>query len=322
MPETTEAAPSALLVVVADDAGIDIARNRGIVDAIVRGVVGAVSVLANGAAVEDLAARIGALPSHLRPEIGLHLNLTEGPALAGPADDLTDPAGVFRGDKQAFWTRALAGDVPHEAVHAEALAQIARLVELGLAPTRVDGHQHVHALPGVRDGLAHALDETPSIRWVRLGRPVSATHDKHADFPRIPAERVARPWVSVMESGRVAQAALGTLHDECGVLRAGRREPDVFAGADLVAECTAESLAREIDAAVRLAHMIAPDGGVIEMMTHPGECDFDSVEFSADEARETETSTICADQLRELLAGLGVRLGRFADAAPRESHDA
>ncbi len=321
MTDTNEASvPESLLVVVADDAGIDIARNRGIVDGIVQGVIGGVSVLADGAAIADFVARLGALPERLQPEVGLHLNLTEGIALAGPSDGLTDASGTFIGGKRGFWERAIAGGIDAAAVHAEVLAQIAQLETLGLSPVRIDGHQHVHVLPGVRDGLARALDETPSIRWVRLGRPVVAAHERFADFPRIPNSRVARPWARLCDDDRHAQAALGTLHDECGALRAsGRRSADVFAGGDLLEDCTRDSITREIEAAVRLARTLAPDGGVIELMTHPGDCDVNSVEFSASPARKEERDTLCGDGLRELLGRLGARLGRFEDAASRET---
>jgi predicted glycoside hydrolase/deacetylase ChbG (UPF0249 family) len=318
LPDDRDVRLTPLLVVVADDGGVDVARNRGIVDGIVQGVVSSVSVLANGEAVEDLAARIGALPARLRPDIGLHLNLTEGLALAGAADGLTDAAGRFIHGKRGLWEHAVCDGVDVDAVCAEALAQIARLDALGLSPMRVDGHQHVHVLPGIRDGLARALAEVPTITWVRLGRPVVAAHELFAGFPRIPPTRVARPWASIAADGRFAQAALGTMHDECGVLRArGRRSPDVFAGADLVAECSRHSMTRELEAAARLIRSLAPDGGVIELMTHPGECDFESVDFSAKAARELEHETLCSEGLRELLGELNVRLGRFRDATPR-----
>jgi len=314
---------SPLLVVVADDAGVDIARNRGIIDGIVEGVIGGISVLAGGAAVEDLAARVGALPEGLRPEIGLHLNLSEGKSLAGHLEGLTDESGLFFSGKFALWERAIAGGIDADAVYAEALAQVARLEELELSPNRVDGHQHVHVLPGVRDGLTRALDETPSIRWVRLGRPVVAKHEVFAEFPRIPPSRVARPWVSLSDDGRHAQAALGTLHDECAMLRGTtRRTANVFAGGDLTADCTRESMTREIEAAVRLARSVSTDGGIIELMTHPGECDFESVDFSAAPARRAERDTLCGGALRELLERLDVRLGRFADAESRRGDDA
>lgn len=306
-----EGRPSPLLVVVADDGGIDVARNRGIVDAVRRGIVRAVSVLACGEALDDLAARLRGLGPELRPEIGLHLCLTEGEAVAGALPGLTDAAGRFTCRKRAFWERALSEGVDADAVAREACAQIERLHAIGLSPARVDGHQHVHLLPGVRDGLSRALDDHPEIRWVRLGSPVVAGHTRQATFPRLAASRVATAWEQAQSGGHVAQAAFGTLRDEArGLLRGGRRSADVFAGLDLLVETTPAALRRELTAAVRAA-----PHGIIELMTHPGDCEEDSVPFSADPSRSEERDTLCGGALRGLLTELGLRLGGFADAA-------
>jgi predicted glycoside hydrolase/deacetylase ChbG (UPF0249 family) len=305
--------PPPLLVVVADDGGIDVARNRGIVDAVRRGIVRAVSVLARGEALDDLVDRLRDLDEHQLPEIGLHLCLTEGPASAGPAPGLTDASGAFTCSKRALWERALAGDVPADAVRREALAQLERLDAAGLPPTRVDGHQHVHLLPGVRDGLADALDAAPAVRWVRLGAPVVAAHARQATFPRLPPARVGTGWEQAHAAGHVAQAAYGTLADEArDLLRSGRRSADAFGGLDLVVEPTTAVLRRELEAALRTA-----PHGVIELMTHPGECEEGSVPFSADPARSAEREALCGEGLPELLDELGLRLGRFADAESR-----
>ena len=307
-----------LLVVVADDGGVDVERNRGIVDAIERGIVRGVSVLACGDALDDLVARLADLDDAQRPEIGLHLCLTEGAAAAGPAPGISDASGNFVCRKRAFWERALAGDVPAASVRAEALAQIQRLRDVGLAPTRVDGHQHVHLLPGVRQGLARALDETPQIRWVRLGVPVVAAHARQATFPRLAPGRVASAWEHARGAGHVAQAAFGTLRDEASALLGrGRLSADVFAGLDLLVEPTPDVLRRELVAAVRAA-----PHGVIELMTHPGDCAEGSVPFSADPARSAERDALCGEALRRLVAELGIVLGRFADAAPPEACEA
>ena len=305
--------PPPFLVVVADDGGVDVARNRGIVDAVRRGLVRAVSVLACGEALEDLAARLRDVDGDERPEVGLHLCLTEGAAAAGPAAGLTDASGRFVCNKRALWERALAGDVPAEAVQSESRAQIARLAAAGLPPVRVDGHQHVHLLPGVRDGLAAALDEVPAIRWVRLGAPVLAAHGRQATFPRLPAGRVADDLAQAHARGHVAQAAFGTLRRECArLLSTGRRSADALAGLDLVTAPNPAALRREIEAAVRTA-----PHGVIELMTHPGDCEDESVPFSADPARSAEKDALCGATLRDLLAELGVLHGAFADAERR-----
>ncbi len=309
------APPQPLLVVVADDGGVDAARNRGIALAAARGVVRAVSVLAGAPATADLVARLRDLEPAARPEIGLHLCLTEGYALAGPAAGLTDAAGRFLGDKPGFWERALAGDVPAAAVQRETTAQLARLAELGLHVSSLDGHQHVHVLPGVREGVAAALRDASHVRWVRLGTPVVAAGSVPAAFPRLPAARVASRWRALHDAGRVAQAALGTLHDECAcLLGGGRRAASAFAGADLLAASTCEALERELRAAAALA-----PGGVIELMTHPGDCARDSVRFSAQPSRSAERDQLCGDDLPRILRDLGIRLGRFSDADVEES---
>jgi predicted glycoside hydrolase/deacetylase ChbG (UPF0249 family) len=322
-------APPPLLVVVADDAGVDVPRNRGIVDAIHRGVVRAVSVLAVGRALDDLVRRLDALPSAMRPDVGLHLALTEGLAVAGPAEGLTDARGRLLGDKRRFWRAALAGDVRPDAVRREVEAQLDRLAAVGLAATRVDGHQHVHALPGVREGLAAALAGRPEVRHVRLGRPLAAPHDRRAVWPRLARRRVTPPWRGVDREGHRAQAALGTLFDEARpALVAGRGSADVLAGIDLVAGYSADDLVAELRAArdalasVARAPGAVVDGApgavrrwasVVELMTHPGLCDGASTRFSSLDARRIERDALCDDALPGRIAALGFRAGRFAD---------
>ena len=88
-------------------------------------------------------------------EFGLHLNLTAGAPLtalmglaAGGA--LPPAAEVFKA--------ALLGRLPLDAVRAEIAAQLDAFEQhMGRAPDFVDGHQHVHALPGVRVALLQEL---------------------------------------------------------------------------------------------------------------------------------------------------------------------
>ena len=54
--------------------------------------------------------------------------------------------------------RALAGRIDRSEVGAEITRQLRRFEEVtGAAPDLIDGHHHVHALPGVRDAVAAAL---------------------------------------------------------------------------------------------------------------------------------------------------------------------
>ncbi|XP_060050537.1 carbohydrate deacetylase isoform X2 [Erinaceus europaeus] len=141
------ARPRVRLVVTADDFGYCPRRDEGIVEAFLAGAVTSVSLLVNGAAAESAAE----LARRHRIPTGLHANLSEGrpvgPARYGPSS-LLSPDGFFRG-KMGFREAVAAGDVALSQVREELEAQLRRFRELvGRDPTHVDGHQHVHVLPG------------------------------------------------------------------------------------------------------------------------------------------------------------------------------
>lgn len=90
--------------------------------------------------------------------IGLHINLTVGAPL-GPMPRFA-PSGEFEGLLRLI---ALIGAVqaPYEEIRSEINRQIdAFYGAIGAAPDAVDGHQHVHALPGIRRVLIKALNES------------------------------------------------------------------------------------------------------------------------------------------------------------------
>ncbi len=298
--------PGCRVVFVADDGGVDEARNRGIVTACREGLVGAVSVLANGDAVEDLRDRLFELPQDRRPGVGLHLNLTEGRALLVPIAGLTDGGRTFVGGKEAIWHRAFAGGIDPVAVRREASAQIARLRSLGLEPTHADGHQHVHLLPGVRDGLAMALDRVPGVRYVRAARPIVPDGENPVSWPRLAIAQLADDWVAADSSGRAPEAAFGSLVAEADRLVAGRRRAaDAMVGLDLLRGWFAA------DAVDRIRLAQTRGARLIEFMCHPGDCTAGSAPFSSCADRERERDALCGAALTDGLAALGVTAGRF-----------
>uniref|UniRef100_A0A338P6V2 Carbohydrate deacetylase n=1 Tax=Mus musculus TaxID=10090 RepID=A0A338P6V2_MOUSE len=158
--------PRVRLVVTADDFGYCPRRDEGIVEAFLAGTVTSVSLLVNGTAAESAAelARRHSIPT------GLHANLSEGRPV-GPArhnaSSLLSPEGFFLG-KMGFREALAAGDVALPQVREELEAQLSRFRELlGRSPTHVDGHQHVHVLPGVCQVFAEAL-QAYGVRFTRL----------------------------------------------------------------------------------------------------------------------------------------------------------
>ena len=129
----------------ADDAGFHADQDAAILRCAGAGLVRAATVVANG----PTAAAFVAVAAGAGLDLGLHVNLTEGEALAGPHRTLTDAAGRFPG-KAVAWRRACEGRLDPGEVRREVVAQWERVRELGGEPTHVDGHNHAHLFPAVR----------------------------------------------------------------------------------------------------------------------------------------------------------------------------
>ncbi|MBI4576892.1 MAG: ChbG/HpnK family deacetylase, partial [Planctomycetes bacterium] len=112
------------------------------------GVLTSASLVACGATAE------GALALARRnPElgIGVHLTLVGERALLPHArlSHLTDGEGRLPRGHGEFARRFLTGGIPLAEVEAELEAQVGRVRDSGIRPTHLDGHQHLHLLPGV-----------------------------------------------------------------------------------------------------------------------------------------------------------------------------
>jgi len=156
------------LMLCADDFG----QSPGISSAIAQlahaGRLSATACLTNGAHWRSQAGVLRALPRAVQR--GLHVNLTEGAPLSPELRRVwtrfpTLPALIV----QAHLRR-----LPQAAIAAEFEAQRAAFSEAaGQAPDFIDGHQHVHHLPGVRDVLLAALGRMAAPPAVRsTARPL------------------------------------------------------------------------------------------------------------------------------------------------------
>ncbi|XP_008064924.1 carbohydrate deacetylase isoform X2 [Carlito syrichta] len=292
------AGPRVRLVVTADDFGYCPRRDEGIVEAFLAGTVTSVSLLVNGAASASAAelARRHNIPT------GLHANLSEGrpvgPARHG-ASSLVSPKGFFLG-KMGFREAVAAGDVALPQVREELEAQLNCFLELlGKAPTHVDGHQHVHVLPGVCQVFAEAL-QAYGVRFTRLPleRGVGSC---------MWLEAAARAFACAVE--RDARAAVGPF--SCH----GLRWTDAFVGLStcgrhMSAHCVLGALARVLED--------IPTGRALtaELMAHPGYpsvppeggCGEGPDAFSCSWERLHELRVLTAPMLRARLAQDGVQL--------------
>lgn len=141
-----------LLIVNADDFGLNDAANDGIIQAHAAGTVTSTTLMVNGRAAERAAALAA---EHPELGVGLHFNLTWGHPVSSPAavSSLVGGDGMFM-PREALARRLLTGRVRREQVCAELRAQLNRMAELGLQPTHIDSHQHVHGFGPVFSAIA------------------------------------------------------------------------------------------------------------------------------------------------------------------------
>ncbi|XP_032953580.1 carbohydrate deacetylase isoform X2 [Rhinolophus ferrumequinum] len=244
--------PRVRLVVTADDFGYCPRRDEGIVEAFLAGAVTSVSLLVNGAAAESAAelARRHQIPT------GLHANLSEGRPVGSArhgASSLLSPEGFFLG-KMGFREAVAAGDVALPQVREELEAQLGRFRELlGRNPTHVDGHQHVHVLPGVCQVFAEVL-QAHGVRFTRLPLERGVGGCTWLEAP-------ARAFACSVE--RDARAAVGPFSGR------GLRWTDAFVG---LSTCGRHMSAHRVSGALARALEGTPTGHFLtaELMAHPG----------------------------------------------------
>ena len=140
------------LAVNADDFGFARDVNLGIVEAHVRGILTATTLMANGKEFEHA---VALARQHSTLDIGCHLVLVQGESLA-TGNPL--PSSI-RDLTLAVFTRKVK---PYE----ELKAQVERIVSAGLKPTHLDTHKHTHLLPPVLDAVTR-LSEEFAVPWVR-----------------------------------------------------------------------------------------------------------------------------------------------------------
>jgi chitin disaccharide deacetylase len=142
------------VVLCADDFGLTEGVSRGILDLARRGRLSATSVMSHRPWWRILALDLAGVDRSLG--VGLHLTLSLGQPL-GKMRQFA-PHGVFPSFADVL-RRSLLRQLPADEIGQEIDHQLSAFqAGLGRPPDFVDGHQHVHVLPGVREPLLAALE--------------------------------------------------------------------------------------------------------------------------------------------------------------------
>ncbi len=200
------------LVVCADDVGLDPGITDGALEAWRDGIVTDLSLLV---ARDDWGRTAAALKDAGVADVGVHLTLCEGRPVLPPHDvpTLVHHRGRLAPSGKRLLARYLRGGVKPGEVRREWLAQVRRAQGAGFRVTHLDGHKHLHLLPGLF-GVALDVLQTCGVRGMRLPR-------EGGEGPR-PGVRGLLRGLSRAPAGRLGRGGVVTTDAVRGIGRAGR----------------------------------------------------------------------------------------------------
>jgi chitin disaccharide deacetylase len=281
------------LIVNADDLCWTPGVNRGIVEAFRNGIVTSTSLLANGAAFAD---GVTAARSARGLGVGVHLNLSDGAPVADreTVTSLLNDEGVFAGGPESLLLRRASRGLVLREVEAEWEAQIEKARDAGIEPTHLDGHKHVHMLPGLFE-IALRLAKRHGIGAIRVSLEASSLR------AALSAGEKQRAGV-VMKQGVQARGLKLLARDaRKQAARAGIATADYFCGIAQTGELTREGVTQFLKS--------LPEG-TTELMCHPGYAD-EALQQSAtrlQDSRQAELEILTDMGIRNLVASQGIRL--------------
>ncbi|MFY8112947.1 MAG: ChbG/HpnK family deacetylase [Rhabdaerophilum sp.] len=273
------------LVLCADDYAMTPAVSRGILALLETGRITATGAMTNRPSWPEAAPALRAFAG--KADLGVHLSLTCGEALTAGEGWTASRA---QPKLPALLARAVAGALPLDAIMREIEAQLDAFEQaMGMCPDFIDGHQHVHALPGIRRALLAVL---------------ARRYPGREPWIRDPGDRLA----AIRARGRFARKArlLALLAGPFGrrMAEAGFRLNQGFAG------YSAFDPAGDYGGDFA-SYLVAP-GPAHLVMCHPGEVD-DALRTldPATESRLTELAFFRSDRFSETCAAAGMRLARM-----------
>jgi predicted glycoside hydrolase/deacetylase ChbG (UPF0249 family) len=281
------------LIVNADDLGWTDGVNRGIVEAFRNGIVTSTSLLANGAA---FAGGVAAAKSAHGLGVGIHLNLSDGPPVADreTVTSLLNDEGLFAGGPETLLLRRARRGLLLNEVEAEWDAQIQKVRDAGVAPTQLDGHKHVHMLPGLFE-IALRLAKRHNIGAIRVSLEASSLR------AALSAGNKQRTGVVLKQGVQARGLKLLSRDAREQAERAGIATADYFCGIAQTGELTLEGVTQLLKN--------LPEG-TTELMCHPGYADA-ALQKSAtrlQDSRQTELAILTNMEIRNLVASQGIRL--------------
>jgi len=287
------------LIVNADDFGLTRLVSQGILDAHHHGIVTSTSLMANGGAFEEAVTMAMGAP---RLRVGVHLALTEGipvsPALEVPT--LVDAHGQLYLTARQLLNRIVTQRISLREIEIEFRAQIAKVLRAGIALTHLDGHQHLHVLPGISEIVIRLARQfgIPSVRCPVEELPLACLlrclQDRQSGVFRQCLAGRAVSWFARRFRLKLAHAGLNYPAHFYGLSQTGLLNVEIL-----------EEIMRGL-----------PEG-VSELMCHPGYADplLAKTGTRLLAQREVESRALMSPRTRELAISEGIQLVSYSEFA-------
>lgn len=284
-----------LLVINADDFGLDPAVNAAVARAHTEGILTSASLMVTAPHVTEA---VEFARGHPRLGVGLHLCLVCGRAAAPAAKiiPLVDMHGDLPGNPFSLTAKLLARKSATTAIETEARAQINQFLATGLQPTHLDTHLHTHIHPVVLRIVA------------RLAREFKIPYVRASVEPFWPSVRCDRQRLLRKLSRSIIFGTFGA-RSRRQLRRHGLHTADRAVGVLDPGHLTEEFIA------CYLRHM--PDG-LTEIFFHPAvETSASSRECQPGYQHAEELRALCSSKVRRLIEAQDARLTSFRELAER-----
>lgn len=157
------------VILCADDFGISAGVNRAILDLAAQGRLSAVSCMSGGQAWVEGAKDLKPLQDKV--DVGLHITFTYLPPL-------TKEFGERHPSEKTVILKSWLRCLDKSLVEKEIRAQFEKFIKVwGSPPDFIDGHQHVHVLPVIREALLRLRNEYAPTAWMRNVFDLTALRD-------------------------------------------------------------------------------------------------------------------------------------------------
>jgi predicted glycoside hydrolase/deacetylase ChbG (UPF0249 family) len=282
------------LIVNADDFGMTTGVTNGIVESMTAGIVSSTSLMANMASAPEAVA----LARKHGLAVGMHLNLTTGRPVSPPRDipSLVRGDGSFHSHAQ-FRRRLVNLKISIRDMDREFSAQIGAARRMGIEPTHLDTHHHLHLWLPVAWALLRA-GRRSGIRKTRTTRTTDMA------LRRVGA-RTLGEWAK-----RRYKAAMASLLGRWFVLPTWRMEAALFRAKGNGARPSG------LDEWLRLVSQLEtlPPGHTVEIPCHPGYVDDELRGYARyAEGRREEITVLTSQELKAALSRADIRLVSFRD---------